>query len=200
MKGVFKKKVSLGLVLILSVVLIPASFLGGYQFAFYKIRETFKTAFSNAFDRSNNVESAKEKSVLESPVEQEVNQKISKEVEDEYIAKNIKLYDIQAKYYESFRNEKTAGVDFKIKNSGQKTVIDITVTVYFKNEKGEIIFEDDFSPVSENSYSSNNRKPLKPNYIWQQEQGRFYSSEKVPSEWKEGEIDMKITNIKFEEK
>ena len=31
------------------------------------------------------------------------------------------------------------------------------------------------------------------------EQGKFYQAKSVPSEWKEGMIEAKITNIEFEE-
>jgi len=40
-------------------------------------------------------------------------------------------------------------------------------------------------------------KPLKPNYIWKLEQGRFMQAKSVPSEWKQGSVAAKITDIEF---
>jgi hypothetical protein len=40
---------------------------------------------------------------------------------------------------------------------------------------------------------------LKQNYIWQMENGNFYKAASVPTEWKEGAVSAKITDIKFAE-
>lgn len=41
------------------------------------------------------------------------------------------------------------------------------------------------------------RRPLKPNYIWQMEGGKFYGAENVPTEWATGRADARITDIEF---
>ena len=108
--------------------------------------------------------------------------------------KNVVLYDLKAKYYNKtyISSEGVPGVEFKIKNKGNRTLKEVEVTVYFKDASGVIIAEEGYRPVK------NTTNLLKPNYIWQK-RGEFYRADSVPSEWKEGAISAKITNIEFEE-
>lgn len=112
---------------------------------------------------------------------------------------SVVLYDLQSKYYQTYLEERVPGVEFKIKNKGNRTLKEVEVTVYFKDSSGTIIAEKTYHPVLVTKYSfSSNNKPLKPNYIWQMERGKFYKADSVPTEWKEGTISAKITNIEFE--
>jgi hypothetical protein len=107
---------------------------------------------------------------------------------------------LKARYYTTYLDEKVPGVEFKIKNKGKRTLKEVEVTVYFKDAKGNVIAEETYHPVfvSEFSFGRKN-KPLKPNYIWQLERGKFYKADSVPDEWKEGAVSAKITNIEFME-
>jgi len=118
--------------------------------------------------------------------------------EKESYLKKIKIYDIESGYYETYSEKKVAGVNFKIKNKGERTLKELEVTVYFKDSNGTIIFEEDFHPVFVSKYSfGRNDKPLKPNYIWQMEERKFFQAKSVPTEWLEGSISVRITNIEF---
>ncbi len=113
-----------------------------------------------------------------------------------YIDKVV-LYDFEARYYETYLDKRIPGVEFKLKNSGDRTLKKVEVTVYFKAADGSIIAEEDYNPVLVTKYSFGDNKPLKPNYIWQMERGKFYKADSVPSEWKEGAASAKITDIEF---
>jgi len=128
----------------------------------------------------------------------EINDEMQKIKEKQKYLNNVKLYDLKAKMYSIYLNDKIPGVEFKIKNNGNRILKEVEVTVYFKNIKGTIISEEKYHPVfvSEYSYGRNN-KPLKPNYIWQQEKGHFYKADSVPAEWKTGSVSANITNIEF---
>lgn len=116
-----------------------------------------------------------------------------------YLSK-VSLYDLKAKYYETYLEKNVPGVEFKIKNKGDRTLKEVQVTVYFKDAKGTIIAEKQYHPVLVSEYSfGRDNKPLKPNYIWQQERGKFYKADSVPTEWKEGSVSANITNIEFAE-
>lgn len=112
-------------------------------------------------------------------------------------ARNIEIYDFAAGYFESW-DGKTPGVKFKIRNNGDKTLSKIKITVYFKDSGGSIIAEEDFLPVSTNSFRSEFNKPLKPNYIWQMPQDKFLPAESVPNEWQEGSVVFRLTELEFE--
>lgn len=116
-----------------------------------------------------------------------------------YITENLDLYDFQAKYMNSALDGRVPGVTFKIKNKGDRTLERIKVVVLFKDKSGSVIAEDSYTPVLVSPYSvSSSNKPLKAGYIWQQEQGRFYTAKSVPTEWEEGSAEANITEIRFQ--
>jgi hypothetical protein len=125
-------------------------------------------------------------------------EKTKKEIKKQAYIKNVVLYNLKAKYYKTYLEEKVPGVEFKIKNKGNRTLKEVEVTVYFKDASGTIIAEKTYHPVLVSKYSfSRDNKPLKPNYIWQKGKGKFYKADSVPTEWKEGAVSAKITNIEF---
>lgn len=115
---------------------------------------------------------------------------------EEYIGKVV-LYDLEAGYYETYLDKRVPGVKFKLKNTGDRALNEVEVTVYFKAADGSIISEANYYPVLVSKSSLRGNKPLKPNYIWQMERGKFYKADSVPSEWKEGFASAKITDIEF---
>jgi len=112
-----------------------------------------------------------------------------------YIEK-IKLYDTEASYHNMRNGKGTPGVGFKLKNTGDRTLNKVKVIAYFEDMAGVTIAEEAFWPVSVSRYSTST-KPLKPNYIWRQERGRFFSADAVPEEWKEGAVRFEISEIEF---
>ena len=129
-----------------------------------------------------------------------ITQEIKETKEKQAYLPKVKLYDVKSKYYKSYNSKRVPGVEFKIKNEGERTLNRVQVTVYFKDTAGTIIAETQYHPVlvSKYSYGSNNT-PLKPNYIWQQDSGMFYKADSVPTEWKEGSVSASITDIEFED-
>ena len=129
-------------------------------------------------------------------IEHEIRDYIEKQT---YIDK-VTLYDLEARYYQTYLEKRVPGVEFKLKNTGDRTLKKVKVTVYFKDASGSIIHEEDYLPVlvTEFSFSGEN-KPLKPGYIWQQKRGKFYKAESVPNEWKEGSVLAGITDIEFDD-
>ena len=109
---------------------------------------------------------------------------------------SVSVYDFNSRYYEQYFGGKDAGVVFKVKNNGNKELKKVRLTVYFKDASGNIIHEDYFTPISEYSWNDNS-KSLKPNRIWQMESGHYYKADNVPSEWKEGSAEIKVTDIEF---
>lgn len=115
-----------------------------------------------------------------------------------YIRSNLRLYDLEAKYYDSMLDGRIPGVDFKIKNSGNRTLNGVTVRVVFQDAEGKPIAEEEYNPVivTQNNFMGDNN-PLRPNYIWQNEPDKFYQAKSVPSEWAEGKATATITDIDF---
>lgn len=115
-----------------------------------------------------------------------------------YIANSIDLYEVQSRYYKTDFEGTLPGVEFKLRNRGNRTLDEVEVTTYFLDSQGRTIAESKYYPVLVSGYSfGKEHEPLKPNYIWQIERGKFYTAKNVPSEWKEGEVKAVITDIKF---
>ncbi|WP_065085995.1 hypothetical protein [Pseudomonas sp. AU12215] len=118
--------------------------------------------------------------------------------EQNYIDQKLELYGFKAARYSSVLDGKVPGVEFKIRNRGGRSLDRVKVVVYFKDAQGVTIAEESFTPVLVSEYNfSGDSKPLKPGYIWQLDQGQFYTAKSVPSEWKEGAAEAKITQVQF---
>jgi hypothetical protein len=115
-------------------------------------------------------------------------------------AKNLKVYDFEAKYIKTFSGDRPAGVAFKIKNTGERAVKKLCVKVFYQDDAGKNVAEERFCPVLviSGSFVSENNTPLKPNYIWQQKQNNYFVNEKIPAEWKEGAATLQFDEIELE--
>jgi hypothetical protein len=129
---------------------------------------------------------------------EEINTEIKTLEEKQAYINKVELYDLKARYYDTYFDGKIPGVAFKLRNKGNQTLNKVEITVYFKDASGSIIFEENFHPVLVSEYSFSDNKPLKPNYVWSMGKDKYYQVEEVPSEWKAGSVSAKITDIEFE--
>lgn len=113
----------------------------------------------------------------------------------DYIAKNLEVYELDAKYMNSLLDGRIPGVTFKVKNKGQRTLSSVEVTVEFLDASGKAISEEVYHPVLASSYNSD--PPLRPGHIWQNERGHFLSAKSVPSEWQSGKAMAHVSDIEF---
>lgn len=112
-----------------------------------------------------------------------------------YMAENVEVYDVSGRYEDSMLDGRVPGVDFKVRNNGDRSLDRVQVTVVFYDAEGNAIAEEDYLPVLAGGF--NNDKPLRPGYIWQQERGRFYTAKSVPDEWESGKVSASVTEIEF---
>ena len=111
--------------------------------------------------------------------------------------KNVVLKDFKVSEGTKYEfSEPEPGVFGTIVNKGNRSLTEVEITVYFLDENGTVIGEEDFHPVLVTEYSfGNDNKPLKPNYV----KDFGYSVEDyAPSSWSR-EVRAKITNIEFGE-
>ena len=115
-----------------------------------------------------------------------------------YIAGSLEVYDLQAKYHDTYGDGRVPGVTFKVKNNGNRTLNRVAVRVVFQDAAGQAIAEEEFNPVLVSDYSFGTANtPLRPNYIAQQERGMFWAAKSVPSEWEPGRATATVTEIEF---
>lgn len=184
----------LGGVLSIAGVGVPILSTGGASIAITETAEHVSTAMDTARER------IEQERVLQEQQRAEAEQ-AEKERQASYIADHLDLYDVEASYMDSLRDGKIPGVLFKLKNTGDAPLDMVEVTFYFKDDSGSIIAEEDFHPVLVSSYSYLGKNdPLKAGYVWQMEKGKFYTAKSVPSEWVEGSVEAKVTDVRFSEK
>ncbi|MEL6215653.1 MAG: hypothetical protein AAFQ99_08255 [Pseudomonadota bacterium] len=187
----------ISLLLVLGIGLAIGYF-GGREHLKYEMRSAIRNAteqFSSAFQSDSKPPSASARIAASA---REDGGAAEAKAEADYIDASLALYDLSAKYIETYSGTKP-GVLFKLRNDGQQTLDRVEVTVYFKDATGAVIAEEDFNPVLVTKYTTSDGKPLRPGYIWQMESGKFYTAKNVPSEWQEGSIEAAITNVRFAE-
>ncbi len=180
-----------GFICVVAIV-VPVLSTGGTSVAMTKAVDEVRKAAAVSPPVSEEVSVATPDSVPAAPAANSVVDEKS-----EYIRNNIRLYDVEVKYHATYSNTKVAGATFKLKNTGDRSLDRVEVTVYFKDSSGAIISEEDFNPVLVSSYSMGDNKPLKAGYVWQMEAEKFFAAKKVPKEWVEASFDARITDIKF---
>ena len=114
----------------------------------------------------------------------------------DYIANNVDLYDVEARFFDSLLDGRIPGVTFKLKNRGDRTLESVRVCVQFEDVNGKVISEETFQPISRHSFQANSR-PLKAGFVWQIEAGSLFAAKSVPSEWVEGRVTAKVVDVEF---
>jgi len=85
------------------------------------------------------------------------------------------------------------GVFGEIKNTGDRTLDEVEITIYCLDKEGIPVFDEDYHPVLVTEFSfGNDNKPLKPNYS-----KKFgYKMDDAPSEWA-GDVSVVVSNVEF---
>lgn len=111
----------------------------------------------------------------------------------------VEILELQAGYYDTYLDGRIPGVEFKLKNNGDKMLSQVEVTVFFKGEAGNIMHEEQYNPVLVSEYSFGDNKPLKPGYIWRLERGKFLTAKEAPEEWQAGNVEAVVSKVEFAE-
>lgn len=116
-------------------------------------------------------------------------------------ADKIQILNAKASWANTYSGREV-GVDLKVKNIGDKTVTDLAITVFFLDEAGNPIHEDDFSVASSGDLARTTAliydldvSPIRPNYI---RDLRNLSSKNVPTDWKGGTVRAKVKRVELE--
>ncbi|WP_394222738.1 DUF6694 family lipoprotein [Alteromonas gracilis] len=110
---------------------------------------------------------------------------------------NVEITEFVAKRIDTFSNKDVPAIRVSLKNNGERSLDKVKVTVYFQNKNGDTIFEESFNPVLVGSYSIRNSKPLKAGYVYEMENGKYFTVKSKLSEWDESKTVIKIVDIAF---
>ncbi|GGZ09824.1 DUF6694 family lipoprotein [Shewanella fodinae] len=108
----------------------------------------------------------------------------------------IQLTEFTATRIDTYKNKAVPAVRIGLKNTGEKSLDKVQVTVYFQDHNGKTIFEKDYLPVLVNKYTTD-KKPLKAGYVYEMEKGTYYTLDSPLTEWETGKAQLKITDLQF---
>lgn len=109
----------------------------------------------------------------------------------------LDIYFIASKFTDEIEGD-MPGVYLQIKNNGDKTVIFLEITVYFKDESGSIIAKDKIYPINFMNGEMYQDYDLKPGEEWQLPKTDFIKEKNVPDTWVDGNATYEVTDIKFQ--
>lgn len=128
-----------------------------------------------------------------------------KEEMHDFIEKNnymdkVVITEFEAKRIDTYSEENVPAIRLSLKNEGSKSLDRVKVVVYFQNEKGITIFEEEYNPVlvSKYSYGSANQ-PLKAGYVKEMGKGKYYTLDTPLTDWAEGKAVAQVIDIEFSE-
>lgn len=104
---------------------------------------------------------------------------------------NVQITEFVAKRQDQDDAKSKITVQISLKNAGERSLDDVKVMVYFKDENGNIIYEEDFFPI-------NSDKPLKPGYV-QGMSGYHYGLRNDIPGWITGNAIAKVVDVTFTE-
>ncbi|MGY3728041.1 MULTISPECIES: DUF6694 family lipoprotein [Cobetia] len=128
-----------------------------------------------------------------------------KEEMHEFTEKNnymdkVVITEFEAKRIDTYTKKSVPAVRLSIKNTGNKSLDRVKIVVYFKNEKGVTIFEEEYNPVLVSKYSyGDSNKPLKAGYVKEMEQDKYYTLDTPLTDWAEGKAVAQVVDIEFSE-
>lgn len=114
--------------------------------------------------------------------------------EDKYIEQYVEITNYYIGMKSGYRGKEPGISDIAIKNNGDKTIAELTITVYFQDETGKNIAEDSFIIIG--GYWGGD--VLKANYSWKMENDRYYSFDNLADEVDISRNSVKVTEIKFD--
>lgn len=151
------------------------------------------TSYSNLAEISSEIEAAEAGIKETTKAISDFSEKMS------YIGQ-IEITEFIARRIDTYSRENVPAIRISVKNNGERSLDEVKVTVYFRDQSGEIIYEDDYHPVLVSDYGfGDNNKPLKAGYVREMAEGKYYTLESPLSEWQDGNATAKIVDLEFSE-
>lgn len=114
----------------------------------------------------------------------------------EYMDK-VAITEFEAKRIDTYADKGVPAIRLSLKNNGERSLDKVKVTVYFQDNNGNTIYEESFHPVLVSRYSVRNNEPLKAGYVYEMEDGKYFTVKSKLSDWNEGKTIIKIVDITF---
>ena len=109
------------------------------------------------------------------------------------VYKTLSIFDFKATRIDTYLDKNIPAVRFAVKNTGNKSLDEVKVTVIFYDWDDMPIYEKSFYPVTQFLSADT---PLKPNYIKREKEGSYFTIDELGSEWS-GNATISVTEIEF---
>ena len=107
-----------------------------------------------------------------------------------YIRDYVVFLETTATRIDTYSEEDVPAVRFGLKNTGEETITEVKVVVYFLDTNGVPFAEKIYYPVHKGT------DPLKPNYSYRMSPQKHYVIDNLGDEWS-GEVKLEINDIWF---
>ncbi len=114
----------------------------------------------------------------------------------EYMNK-VAITEFEAKRIDTYSDKGVPAIRVSLKNNGERSLDKVKVTVYFQDKNNSTIYEESFHPVLVSRFSIRDNKPLKAGYIYEMEDGKYFTVKSKLSEWDESKTIIKIVDLAF---
>ena len=117
----------------------------------------------------------------------------------DYLEK-VEITEFSARRIDTYSGKNIPATRISLKNMGDRSLDRVEVTVYFYDDEGSVIYEEDYNPVLVSDWNiTGHDKPLKGGYVKEMEADKWYTLDVPLSEWQEGNAKAKVTDLKFSE-
>ena len=120
------------------------------------------------------------------------------EEKQSYVDNFIEIFDVRSQYINTYLDDfAVPAFRYSIKNNGTETISSLWVKVYFLDKNGDPFYENDYIPISKNTFSG--MKLLKPNYTYRMETNKYNTVKEIDNkEWsKKIEIEVIVDKLEF---
>jgi len=182
-----QKKIILGLVIIIIIMAIGYIFIGKSNKTENQNNKSSINNNETSIDTNNNLNNG-----ISNDGENSSNQDMIN-----YINNNLVLESATVDEFDTYYNTKEWGLsNIKVKNNGDKSITKMTITVYFKDNDGNTIGENNINIGIADIY--NTVSALKPNYEWSTDADRYYELKNLSDSIVPTRNEIKITKVTFE--
>lgn len=182
-----QKKIILGLVIIIIIMAIGYIFIGKSNKTENQNNKSSINNNETSIDTNNNLNNG-----ISNDGENSSNQDMIN-----YINNNLVLESATVDEFDTYYNTKEWGLsNIKVKNNGDKSITKMTITVYFKDNNGNTIGENNINIGIADIY--NTVSALKPNYEWSTDADRYYELKNLSDSIVPTRNEIKITKVTFE--
>lgn len=114
----------------------------------------------------------------------------------EYLQDHVEITEFTTRRIDTYRRDNAPAIRVSARNNGDRTINELTVTVYLKDSEGRRIHEEEIFLATENPYF-HDKPPLKPGYVFEMEANHYWIVKQPLNGWKTGSAEYEVTEIEL---